>query len=398
MSKTGEYVFTSESVMRGHPDKLCDQISDAIVGRYMRVDRLARVAAECATSAGIVFISVKALAHGSVDVSNIARSVIGNAGYDNEHFNPKTCAIMTSQLDFPQNGRFRTEEEHMSDAALDELTVSDQATVFGYACRHTPALLPLPIWLANKLARRVDEARESGELPYLAPDGKVQVAIEFAGRRPRRVHAITLVAAQREADEPSAARLADDLRGHVIDPVFADEEIKPDARTRIAVNPDGPIVWGGPYLHAGLTGHKGGADTYGEFARQSGSSLSGKDPSRVDRVGVYAARHVAKNVVAAGLAEQCEVQLTYSIGLAGPASVQVETFGTGTLAPDELTERVRQRFDFRLGAIVRDYKLRDLPGRSADGFFVRLATYGHVGRPELTLPWENVDRIEVLRA
>jgi S-adenosylmethionine synthetase len=258
--------------------------------------------------------------------------------------------------------------------------------------------MPLPIWLANKLARSVDQARESGDLPYLAPDGKVQVAIEFVANRPRRVHAITIVAAQRNAGDPAPARLADDLRARVLERTFAEEEVKPDARTRIAVNPDGPIVWGGPYLHAGLTGHKGGTDTYGEFARQSGSSLSGKDPSRIDRIAVYAARHAAKNVVAAGLAEQCEVQLTYSIGLAQPASLQIETFGTAAIAPDEICKRVRASFDFRLGAIVRDYGLRDLAGRSSDGFFVRLASYGHLGRPELGLPWERTDRAEALRS
>jgi S-adenosylmethionine synthetase len=188
------------------------------------------------------------------------------------------------------------------------------------------------------------------------------------------------------------------LHARVIGAAFADEPLRPDANTRIAINPDGPIVWGGPYQHAGLTGHKGGADTYGEFARQSGSSLSGKDPSRIDRIGVYAARHAAKNVVAAGLAEQCEVQLTYSIGLAAPASVQIETFGTANLPADQLTQRVQRCFDFRLGAIVRDYKLRDLASRSPDGFFVRLAAYGHLGRPELQLPWESLDRVDALRA
>jgi S-adenosylmethionine synthetase len=257
--------------------------------------------------------------------------------------------------------------------------------------------LPLPIWLANKLAHAIDDARTTA-LPYLAPDGKVQVAIEFSGQQPMRVHAITLLAAQREAGAPSPGRLADDLHQHVIGAAFADEALRPDAHTRIAINPDGAIVWGGPYQHAGLTGHKGGADTYGEFARQSGSSLSGKDPSRIDRVGVYAARHAAKNVVAAGLAEQCELQLTYSIGLAMPASIQVETFGTSSLPVEEIVRRVRRCFDFRLGAIVRDYGLRDLPARSPDGFFVRLAAYGHLGRPELNLPWEALNRVEALRA
>jgi S-adenosylmethionine synthetase len=392
-----EYVFTSESVTCGHPDKLCDQISDAIVGRLLRRDRTAKVVAECATSAGIVFVSLRFLSEASVDISTVARSVIRRVGYDHEQFNPRTCAIMTSVIGYPHNARAPEDEGKLSDEDFDRLPVTDQATVFGFACKHTDQFMPLPVSLANRLARELDHARESGDLPFLSPDGKVQVAVEFAERVPVRIHGISIVAGQLALDKPTERQLEDALRERVINRVFADEKVKPDAKTRIAINPEGPLLYGGPHAHAGLTGRKSGADMYGEFARQSNASLSGKDPSRIDRVAVYAARHAAKNVVAAGLADECEVQLSYSIGLAAPVSVQVETFGTAKRDVAEIAKRVRRSFDFRLGAIVRDYRLRDLPAQSDDGFFVKLAAYGHLGRPELELPWESLDRVGQLR-
>jgi S-adenosylmethionine synthetase len=392
-----EYVFTSESVTCGHPDKLCDQISDAIVGRLLRRDRTAKVVAECATSAGIVFVSLRFLSEASVDISTVARSVIRRVGYDHEQFNPRTCAIMTSVIGYPPNARAPEDEGKLSDEDFDRLPVTDQATVFGFACKHTDQFMPLPVSLANRLARELDHARESGDLPFLSPDGKVQVAVEFAERVPVRIHGISIVAGQLALDKPTEKQLEDALRERVINRVFADEKVKPDAKTRIAINPEGPLLYGGPHAHAGLTGRKSGADMYGEFARQSNASLSGKDPSRIDRVAVYAARHAAKNVVAAGLADECEVQLSYSIGLAAPVSVQVETFGTAKRDVEEIAKRVRRSFDFRLGAIVRDYRLRDLPAQSDDGFFVKLAAYGHLGRPELELPWESLDRVGQLR-
>jgi S-adenosylmethionine synthetase len=392
-----EYVFTSESVTCGHPDKLCDQISDAIVGRLLRRDRVAKVIAECATSAGIVFVSLRFLSEASVDISTVARSVIRQVGYDHEQFNPRTCAIMTSVIGYPHNARAPQDEGRLSEDDFDRLPVTDQATVFGFACRHNDQLMPLPVSLANRLARELDHARETGDLPFLSPDGKVQVAVEFAERVPVRIHGISIVAGQTALDRPTPKQLEDALRERVIARVFSDERVKPDARTRIAINPEGPLLYGGPHAHAGLTGRKSGADMYGEFARQSNASLSGKDPSRIDRVAVYAARHAAKNVVAAGLADECEVQLSYSIGLAAPVSVQIETFGTAKRDVSEIAKRVRKHFDFRLGAIVRDYRLRDLPAQSEDGFYVKLAAYGHLGRPELELPWETLDRVAALR-
>lgn len=391
------FVFTSESVTAGHPDKLCDQISDAIVGRLLRRDRVAKVIAECATSAGIVFVSLRFLSEASVDISTVARSVIRQVGYDHEQFNPRTCAVMTSVIGYPSNTRAPHDEGSLSDLELDRLPVSDQATVFGFACRHTDELMPLPVWLANRLARELDNARESGDLPFLSPDGKVQVAVEFVERKPVRIYGISVVAGQTELTKPTPGQLEEALRERVIKRVFETEHVKPDAKTRIAINPEGMVLYGGPHAHAGLTGRKSGADMYGEFARQSNASLSGKDPSRIDRVAVYAARHAAKNVVAAGLADDCEVQLSYSIGVAAPVSVQVQTFGTAKIDEAEIAARIRRSFDFRLGAIVRDYALRDLPSRSEDGFFVKLSAYGHLGRPELSLPWEAINRTGPLR-
>jgi S-adenosylmethionine synthetase len=393
---SSEYIFTSESVTAGHPDKLCDQISDAIVGRLLRRDRVAKVVAECATSAGIVFVSLRFMSEASVDISTVARSVIRSVGYEHEQFNPRTCAVMTSVIGYPQNARAPQDEGSLSDQDLDRLPVSDQATVFGFACRHTEELMPLPVSLANRLARELDNARASGDLPFLSPDGKVQVAVEFKDGVPARIYGISLVASQTEIEKPSPSQLEEALRERIIKKVFQNERVRPDGKTRIAVNPDGPVLYGGPHAHAGLTGRKSGADMYGEFARQSNASLSGKDPSRIDRVAVYAARHAAKNVVAAGLADECEIQLSYSIGLAAPVSVEVRTFRTEHVPVEEIAKRVRNAFDFRLGAIVRNYALRDLPATSEDGFYVKLAAYGHLGRPELNLPWESTDKREAL--
>jgi S-adenosylmethionine synthetase len=271
------------------------------------------------------------------------------------------------------------------------------ANVFGFASNQTDALLPLPIWLAHKLARRLGAARLEKRLRYLAPDGKTQVAVEFRDRRPQRIHSVTLIASQYETGDPTPARLRDDLIEHVIGPAFCSEALLPDMNTRIFVNPDGPQVPGGPTLHSGLTGRKNAMDTYGEYARHSESALSGKDPTRIDRVGAYAARHAAKNVVAAGLADECEVQLSYSVGQARPVSVQIDTRGTGRIADDEIADRVLRVFDFRPAAIVRAFRLRALPSEVRGGFFRQLAAYGHMGRMDLPVPWETTDRAAALR-
>lgn len=386
------YVFTSESVTEGHPDKLCDRISDAVVGHYLLRDPGARVVAECAVSTGIVFVSVKLRSRASVNVTEVARDVIRRTGYRGPDFDARSCTVMTSLNEVAVNGGPRIPVPEGGD--LESMTAEDQATLFGFACTHTPALLPLPIWLAHRLARRLAAARR--DLPYLSPDGKTQVAIELEGTQPRRVHGVTVIATDRGEDAPAIETLRRDVREHVVEPAFADEPIRPDDRTRIMINPEGHAA-GGPSVHAGLTGRKTAVDTYGEFARHGSAALSGKDCYRIDRIGAYAARHVAKNVVAAGLAEACEVQLSYAIGLARPVSVHIDTFGTGRVSDDEIGRRVERAFDLRVGAVVRSLGLCELPRRDDGDFFQKLAAYGHVGRPELHLPWEATDRVDRLR-
>lgn len=386
-----EFMFTSESVTEGHPDKICDQISDAVVGHYLRQDPSARVVAECAISTGVVFLSVKYRANASVNVGDVAREVIQRVGYDENGFNAKNCAVMTSLTELPSRPAWGGAAPA---SPLDALLVEDQATLFGFACDHTPTLMPMPVALAHALARQLDLVRREN-LSYLAPDGKTQVGIEFKGRRPARIHSVTILASQREAGTPSPPALEADLRDLVLAPAFKGG-LRPDARTRIAINPDGPIVGGGPAFHAGLTGRKNAVDTYGEFARHSGAALSGKDLARIDRIGAYAARSAARNVVAAGLAELCEVQLSYSVGLPGPVSVQVETYGTGRIAESEISRRLKTVFDFRLAAIIEGLGLRDLVARDAS-FFRKLAVYGHFGRTDIPLPWEASDLAARLR-
>lgn len=381
-----DYVFTSESVSAGHPDKLCDQISDALVGHYLRQDPLARIVAESAVSTGILFISVKAMADAVVDIANVARGVVLEAGYNRGTFNGRTCTVMTS-LSESSNGVPRVFEDDLADAELDHIVVQDNVTVFGYACRHTPALMPLPIWLAHALVRRLDDARQDA-LRYLAPDAKCQVGVAFRRHHPERVDSVTLVASQ-WATEPDLATLRHDLSEQVVQPVLEQEAPDVHGNTRIQINPEGTIVEGGPALHAGLTGRKSGIDTYGAYSRMSSSALSGKDPTRIDRVGAYAARHAAKNLVQAGLASQCEVQLSYSMGRAAPVSVWVETFGSGELPDAELARRIREAYDFRLGGIIRRFDLRRLAAQCGGQFYQRLSAYGQVGRIDLPSPWED---------
>jgi S-adenosylmethionine synthetase len=381
-----EYVFTSESVTAGHPDKLCDQISDALIGNYLRQDSQARIVAECAVSTGILFVSLKAATSAGVDIPRVAREVILDVGYDRGSFDGRTCTVMINQTEEPASAVGQED-------ALFGLVAQENVSLFGYACTQTPVLLPLPIWLANRLAQRLDAVcREQRD--DLAPDGKVQVGVVFRDHTPERLHSVTLVASQRRADL-SLARLRAIILEHVVQPVFAQEPIRPDAQTRIQINPEGPVLEGGPALHAGLTGRKSSADSYGGYARQSGAALSGKDPTRIDRTGAYAARHAAKHVVAAGLAARCEIQLSYSIGLKGPVSVRAETFDSGVLPDEELSERVARAFDFSVGGIIHRFDLRGLATRSRGRFYQRLAAYGHFGRPELDLPWEGTDKSEV---
>jgi S-adenosylmethionine synthetase len=391
-----DFVFSSESVTAGHPDKLCDQISDAVVDRFLRQDSAARVNAECAVSTSILFLSVKARSRAVVDAPAAAREVLREVGYaTNGAFDARTCTIMTNLHELPLDAKSLVDEETLDEAAIDRVTARDMASVFGYACRDTDINMPLPIWLAHRLAHRLFEVQR--EVDYLSPDGKVQVAVEYRDFRPARIDGVALVACQYSSSQPSASKLEADLRERVIEPAFKGLALAPDARTRIAINPDGPQVPGGPALHAGLTGRKTAVDGYGEFARNSAAALSGKDPSRIDRVGSYAARHAARHVVAAGLADRCEVQLSYSIGLARPVSVIVQTFGTGRVPDEKLVSRVNEVFDFRPAAIVKNFGLRSLPARRHGTFYRSLAAYGQVGREDLDLPWERLDRLDALR-
>jgi len=392
-----EYLFSSESVTEGHPDKLCDQIADAILDRCLMQDPRARVIAECAVAKGIVFIACRFAAPGLVDVAEVARQLIGQVGYTDARFNPRDCTVMTTFVELPQGPYDLVDEGDLDEAAIDRITGKNMANVFGYACRHTAAMIPLPIWLAHKLSRRLAAVRAERQLDYLGPDGKTQVGVEFRNRQPTRIHSVTLIASQNDSNDPSPARLRDDLLELVLRPSFADELLQPDERTQFFVNPEGPFINGGPATHSGLTGRKNADDTYGEYSRHSEAALSGKDPSRIDRVGAYAARHAAKNIVAAGLAEECEVELSYSIGQTRPLSVRVHSFGTGTRPDEELAALLRARFEFRPAGIVRDFQLRQLPARHGGWFYRRLAAYGHMGRMDLSLPWESTDKAEEMR-
>ena len=332
-----------------------------------------------------------------VDFPQIARQVINQIGYDQPEFNGKTCSIVTSLKELPEDRSFCFNEQELSDKEIDRIQVKNQVTVFGFACNQTAALMPLPIWLAHKLARKLTAVRLQKALPYIAPDGKTQVGVEYRDRMPHRIQSITVIASQRNQSDADMKKLSADIRDAVIDPVFADEAVRPDEKTLIFVNPDGPFVTGGPSIHSGLTGRKNAIDTYGEYSRHSGAALSGKDPMRIDRVGAYAARYAAKNIIAAGIAEACEVQLSYSLGLARPVSVQVETFGTGRIADDRIAGLAERHFDFRLAAIMRQFNLRYLPSTIKGGFYRKLASYGHVGRMDIGLPWELTDSAGILR-
>lgn len=394
-----DFMFISESVTEGHPDKICDQISDAIVDHFLQQDIFSKIRAECAVFTNMVFIAARFQSNAIVDLSNIARKVISQAGYTDNPFNARTCSILTSIKELNGQRSFIDEKE-LSDEEIDRIVALDQATVFGFACNQTAAYMPLPVWLAHKLSRRLTSVKAQRILPYLEPDGKTQVGIEYRSGKPYRIHSITIIASQsKHASEggPNLKKLYDDMLEYVIEPVFLDEEIKPDDRTKIFVNPDGAVIMGGPTVHSGLTGRKNAVDTYGEYSRHGGSALSGKDPMRIDRVGAYAARYAAKNVVAAGLADECEVQLSYSIGFSQPVSIQVETFGTGKISDEEIAMVITRNFDFRPAGIIRQFNLRHMPSIIKGGFYRKLAAYGHVGRMDIGLPWELTDKAEILK-
>jgi S-adenosylmethionine synthetase len=395
-----DFVFTSESVTEGHPDKLCDQVSDAIIDHFLELDPYARVRAECAVATSILFIAARFAAEVKGDVAHIARKAISKIGYLEPDFDARTCSILNSLQEYPPDLDLYFNEQKLSDQEIDKIHVRQHANVFGFACNQTPNLMPLPIWTAHRLARRLDQVRKEKLISYLSPDAKTQVGVEFRNRHPYRFHSITVVVSSTKAAAGSvpARRVHDDILETVITPVFAEDEMQPDQKTKIFINPVEHLLVGGPAVHSGLTGRKSDVDTYGEFGRHSGSALSGKDALRIDRVGAYAARYAAKNVVAAGLAAECEVQLCYTIGLARPVSILVDTFGTGTRSDQDLTDLVKKHFDFRLAGILKAFDCRNLPSRYQGKFYRRLAVYGQMGRDDLDLPWEATDKAELLKA
>jgi S-adenosylmethionine synthetase len=387
-----DMIFTSESVTPGHPDKLCDQISDAAVDALLREDESARVVVECALATGVVFLAARFAADARVDLPSIARKVIQDAGYVSEGFDARSCSILTSLAELPLETREPPLSEKDDDGVARRVA-HEQGNVFGFACRDTAELMPAPISFAHRVAKALDAARRDG-FSGLSPDAKTQVSVEYRDARPMRIHSLSLTVAL-EHDDASDAY--DRLRALALD-ALADGELRADDRTRVVVNAGGSFEIGGPGRPARLPGRKNGIDTYGEIARQSGSALSGKDPSRIERAGAYAARHAAKNVVAAGLAARCEVHLAYMIGQAEPLSLCVETFGTGRVGDAAIKERLAALLDFRPAAIVRRFGLRARPrAAGAAGFYLPLATYGHFGRSDLDLPWEKTDIADALR-
>jgi S-adenosylmethionine synthetase len=379
MSKAS--VFVSESVTRGHPDKLCDQISDAIVDRFLAQDGFARVDAECAVATGIVFLAARYHADEEVDITRAARDVIEDIGYDRREFDPDRCTVLSTltRSDAPRR-----------DAAGPGTPADAPVTVLGFACSQTESLMPLPLDLAHGLARQLDEVRMAGTLDFLSPDCKTQAAVEIHNGRPGRIHALALVLTGDAGRAPDSRTLRRLLKKEVVDPVLAARELEMDRRSDLFIQPDGALATGGPTLHAGLTGRKTGMDTYGEYARHGGAALSGKDPSRIDRLGAYAARYLAKNAVAAGLAESCEIQISWTSGRAEPVSLWVDTFGTGALPDDELIARLEKAIDLRPAGLLKHFGLGE-PQPAAQAFFRRLAVYGHMGREDLDLPWERRD-------
>ena len=385
------YLFTSESVTEGHPDKICDQISDAVLDAILEKDPMGRVACETTASTGLVHIMGEISTECYVDIARIARGVIRDIGYDRAKygFDCDTCGVIIN-ID-EQSGDIAMGVDKALEnktGETDELQngAGDQGMMFGYACDETPEKMPLPISLAHKLALKLTEVRKSGELDYLRPDGKTQVTVEYDGQnRPVRVD--TVVLSTQHAPEVPLAQIRQDMIERVIKPTIPAALL--DGETRYLVNPTGRFVIGGPQGDSGLTGRKIIVDTYGGSAPHGGGAFSGKDPTKVDRSAAYAARWVAKNVVAAGLARRCQVQLAYAIGVASPVSVLVETFGTGVVSDEKLEQAVRQVFDLRPSAIIRDLDLRK-------PIYRRLAAYGHMGREDLGVKWEQTDRVQAL--
>lgn len=394
MTNLNRRLFTSESVTEGHPDKICDQISDSILDAILAADPNARVAAETSVTTGLVLVAGEITTSTYVDIPKVVRETIREIGYTRAKygFDADTCAVLTSideqsaDIALGVDQALEAREGSMSDAEIDAIGAGDQGLMFGYATKETPELMPLPISLSHRLARRLAEVRKNGQLDYLRPDGKTQVTVEYnENNEPIRVD--TIVISTQHAEEVTLEQIQADLKEHVITPVIPAEYI--DAATKFFINPTGRFVIGGPQGDAGLTGRKIIVDTYGGYARHGGGAFSGKDPTKVDRSAAYAARYVAKNLVAAGLADKAEVQLAYAIGVAHPVSIAVDTFGTGKLPEAQLVELVAENFDLRPAGIINMLDLRR-------PIYRQTAAYGHFGRTDVELPWEQTDKAAVL--
>ena len=389
-------LFTSESVTEGHPDKMCDQISDAILDAMVAQDPMSRVACETATTTGLVLVMGEITSKANVDIQKLVRETIREIGYDKGEygFNCDTCGVIvaldeqSTDIAMGVDKALEAKENRMSDAELAAIGAGDQGMMFGYATNETEEYMPYPISMAHKLALRLTEVRKDGTLPYLRPDGKTQVTVEYdENGRPIRLDAVVL--STQHDEDVSQEQIHKDIKRYVFDPVLPADMV--DGNTKFFINPTGRFVIGGPHGDSGLTGRKIIVDTYGGYARHGGCAFSGKDCTKVDRSAAYAARYVAKNIVAAGLADKCEIQLSYAIGVAQPTSVMVDTFGTGKVSETKLVEIIRENFDLRPAGIIKMLDLRR-------PLYKQTASYGHFGRNDLDLPWEKMDKAEALKA
>ena len=388
-------LFTSESVTEGHPDKICDQISDAILDELMRQDPMSRVACETAITTGLVLVMGEITTKGYVDIQKVVRETIREIGYDRAKygFDCDTCGVITAldeqsaDIALGVDKALEAKENKMTDEEIDAIRAGDQGMMFGYATNETEEYMPYPISLAHKLARKLTEVRKNGTLKYLRPDGKSQVTVEYdENGKPSRLDAVVL--STQHDPEVSQEQIHEDIKKYVFDTVLPQDMI--DENTKFFVNPTGRFVIGGPHGDSGLTGRKIIVDTYGGYARHGGGAFSGKDCTKVDRSAAYAARYVAKNIVAAGLADKCEIQLSYAIGVAHPTSVMVDTFGTGKLSDEKLVEIIRENFDLRPAGIIKMLDLRR-------PIYKQTAAYGHFGRNDIDVPWEKTDKVEILK-
>jgi S-adenosylmethionine synthetase len=386
--------FTSESVTEGHPDKLCDQLSDSVLDACLEQDPYSRVACEVATKTGFVVLLGEITTNAQINFDELARKVINEIGYDNSEkgFDGNSVGVLVAisrqsgDIAMGVDKALEAKSGQVSEDELDQIGAGDQGMMFGFACNETPELMPLPIYLAHKLSRQLAVVRKNGTLPWLRPDGKSQVTVEYSYGKPKRVD--TVLVSTQHAPDISHAEISESVIEHVIMPTIP-EELRDD-KMNIFINPTGRFVIGGPQGDAGLTGRKIIVDTYGGMGRHGGGAFSGKDPTKVDRSAAYAARWAAKNVVAAGLADRCEIQVAYAIGVSHPLSVNVETFGTGKIPDGKIAELVASNFDLRPGAIIRDLNLRR-------PLYRQVAAYGHFGRDDLDLPWEKTDKADILR-